>query len=193
MEVQKRLYTVDDVLELQGWDGTQDGKYELIDGELIEMSPANLLHFWLASELTGEIRDYLKQRNIGIVGVEGAFSPPGDRHNFRVPDVAFVRKARMPQPIPQSFAGFMPDLAVEIASPSNTVSELRDKGEFYLRNGTDLVWILYPDRNSADVCRLGDDGQLSIQTVDINGKLEGEDVLPGFELELRRLFTGQVN
>ena len=78
MEVQKRLYTVDDVLELQGWDGTRDRKYELINGELIEMSPANLLHFWLASELTGEIRDYLKHCNIGIVGVEGGFSPPDE-------------------------------------------------------------------------------------------------------------------
>ena len=43
MEVQKRLYTVDDVLALQGWDGTRDRKYELIDGELIEMSPTNYL------------------------------------------------------------------------------------------------------------------------------------------------------
>ena len=189
MEVQKRLYTVDDVLELQGWDGTRDRKYELIDGELIEMSPANLLHFWLASELTGEIRDYLKHCNIGIVGVEGAFSPPGDQHNFRVPDVAFIRKDRMPQPIPQTFAGFMPDLAVEIASPSNRLQELHGKAEFYLRNGTELVWILFPESNSAEVCRLGDGGQLAIQSVGVDGKLDGEDVLPGFELELRQLFN----
>lgn len=190
MEVQKRLYTVDDVMELQGWDGTRDRKYELINGELIEMSPANLLHFWLAFEIAGEIRDYLKEHDIGFGGVEGAFSPPGDRHNFRVPDVAFIRKDRMPQPIPQVFAGFMPDLAVEIASPSNSIRELHDKAEFYLRNGVDLVWILFPDRKCAEVCRLGDDGQLAIQTVESDGKLDGEDVLPGFELELRQLFNG---
>ena len=39
MEVKRRLYTVDDVLELPGWDGKRDRKYELIDGELIELSP----------------------------------------------------------------------------------------------------------------------------------------------------------
>ena len=50
MEVQKRLYTVDDVCELQGWDGRRDSKYELIDGELFEISPANSLHAWIAME-----------------------------------------------------------------------------------------------------------------------------------------------
>ena len=191
MEVKKRLYTADDVLELQGWDGISDKKYELIDGELNESAPANLLHQWLAFEIAGEIRDYLKQHDIGYGGVEGGFSPPGDRQNLYAPDVAFISKTSMPDPIPQTFAGFMPDLAVEIASPSNTVAELHDKALIYLRNGTQLVWIVYPERESAEVCRLGADGRLAIQSVGINGNLRGEDVLPGFELELRRLFREQ--
>ncbi len=188
MEVQKRLYTVDDVLELQGWDGTQDKKYELIDGEIIEMSPANLLHAWLASKLSTILNKYADEKGLGFSFVEGGFSPPDDCHNLYAPDVAFVREDRMPQPIPQSFAGFMPDLAVEIASPSNTVSELREKAEIYLRNGTELVWILYPDRHSAEVCRLSVDGSMKREVVASGGKLEGEDVLPGFELGLRQLF-----
>ena len=190
MEVQKRLYTVDDVCELQGWDGTRDRKFELINGELIEMSPANLLHFWLALEIAGEIRDFLKQHDIGYAGVEGGFSPAGDRHTLLAPDVAFVGKDRMPQPLPQTFAGFMPDLAVEIASPSNTVAELREKAAIYLRNGTELVWILYPEQTSAEICHLDDEAQLKIEAVGIDGKLDGRDVLPGFELELRQLFNG---
>ncbi|MYE26308.1 MAG: Uma2 family endonuclease, partial [Chloroflexi bacterium] len=95
---------------------------------------------------------------------------------------------RMPDPIPQKFAGFMPDLAVEIASPSNTVAELHSKALIYLRNGTHLVWILYPLRESAEVCRLDDEEQLTTESVDPDGALSGEDVLPGFELDLRRLF-----
>ena len=190
MEVQKRLYTVDDVLELQGWDGKRDRKFELINGELIEMSPANPLYQWLAFEIAGEIRDYLKQHDIGYGGVEGGYSPPHDSHNFYAPDVAFVRKERMPPaPFPQTFAGFMPDLAVEIASPSNTVAELHAKAEIYVRNGTELVWILFPDSYSAEVCRLDEADQLMIESLSIDGKLLGEDVLPGFELELRQLFN----
>ncbi len=189
MEVQKRLYTVDDVLELPGWDGARDRKFELINGELIEMSPANLLHQWLAFEIAGELRDYLKQHDIGYGGVEGGFSPPDDRHNLYAPDVAFVRKEMMPSPpFPQTYAGFMPDLAVEIASPSNTVAELHEKAAIYLRNGTRLVWLLFPERNSAEVCRLDGEDKIEIESVDIDGKLDGEDILPGFELALRQLF-----
>jgi Uma2 family endonuclease len=189
MEVKKRLSTVDDVLELQGWDGTRDRKYELINGELIEMSPANLLHAWLASKIDRTMGYFADENDLGFSFVEGGFSPPDDRYNLLGPDVAFVSKARMPEPIPQTFAGFMPDLAVEIASPSNTVAELRRKALIYLNNGTRLVWILFPERNSAEVCRLDEENQLEIEAVGINGKLDGEDVLPEFELELRRLFN----
>ena len=188
MEVQKRLYTVDDVLELQGWDGKRDRKFELIDGELIEISPANLLHAWLASKVDRMMGNIAEERDLGYSFIEGGFSPPGDRNNLLAPYVAFVRKNRLPQPFRQTFAGFMPDLAVEIASPSNTVAGLRSKAETYLRNGTQLVWILYPNTNSAEVCRLDDADQLKIASVGIDGKLDGEDVLPGFELELRQLF-----
>jgi len=188
MEVQNFLYTVDDVLELQGWDGAHDRKYELINGDLIEMSPANLLHSWLSSRLDRTIGNFVDENDLGYSFVEGGFSPPDDRHNLYAPDVAFVSKTRMPDPIPQSFAGFMPDLAVEIASPSNTVAKLREKVEIYLRNGTELVWILYPDRHSAEVCRLSVDGSMKREVVASDGKLYGDDVLPGFELGLRQLF-----
>ena len=73
MEVKKRLYTVDDVLDLQGWDGTRDRKYELIDGELIEMSPANLLHAWLASRLDRKMGNFAEERELGYSFVEGGF------------------------------------------------------------------------------------------------------------------------
>ncbi|MDE2638569.1 MAG: Uma2 family endonuclease [Chloroflexota bacterium] len=188
MEVKKRLYTVDDVLELQGWDGNRDRKYELINGELREMSPANMLHAWLASRVDRMIGNFAEERELGYSFVEGGYFLSDDRHNLYAPDVAFVSKARMPDPIPQKFAGFMPDLAVEIASPSNTVAELHSKALIYLRNGTQLVWILYPVRESAEVCRLDDEANLKAESFGIDVPLSGEDVLPGFELDLRRLF-----
>lgn len=188
MEVQKRLYTVDDVYELQGWDGTRDRKYELIDGELIEMSPTNLLHQWLAAELSGEIRNYVRRNDLGFVGVEGGFSPTDTRHTLLAPDVAFVRKDRMPQPLPQTFAGFMPDLVVEIMSPSNTRAELRERAAIYLQHGTCLVWLVLPDQSGAEVCRQDEDGTVDFEFVGREGSLSGVDLLPGFELELRILF-----
>ncbi len=191
MEVNNRLYTVDDVWELQGWDGKRDRKYELIDGELVEMSPTNLLHQWLAAEFSGEIRDYVKRNDLGFVGVEGGFSPADNRHMLLAPDVAFVRKDRMPQPLPQTFAGFMPDLAVEIASPSNTIAELRQQAAIYLQHGVRVVWLALPDHRGVEVHRQDDDETVAFEFIDQDSRLSGEDVLPGFELEMRRLFPPQ--
>ena len=188
MEVQKRLYTVDDVLELQRWDGTRDRKYELINGELIEMSPTNYPHGRLAGRLFRYFEDYAEDRNLGEASVEAGFHPAHDRSTLLAPDVAFIRSARLPDPESFTLVGFMPDLAVEIKSPSNTMAEQRRKALIYLDNGTQLVWLINPMGRIAEVCRLGEDGQFETQTVGINGKLDGEDVLPGFELPLRTLF-----
>ena len=188
MAIQKRLYTVDDVWELQCLSSNADRQYELINGELFEMTPANLLHSWLASEISGFIRDFVRPRHLGYTLVEGGFTPEGDRNTLLAPDVAFVGSSRLSVPFPQVFVGFMPDLAVEIVSPSNSIAGLRNKAAIYLRNGSSIVWIVIPDREGVEVCRLTEDGTIEHKFIGIEGKLLGDDVLPGFELELRQLF-----
>ena len=68
------------------------------------------------------------------------------------------------------------------------MAELRRKALIYLDKGAQLVWIVNPMKRIAEVCRLDEADQLKIDLVDIDGKLDGEGVLPGFELELRQLF-----
>ena len=189
MEVKKRLYTVDDVWELQGWDGNRDRKYELIHGELIEMSPANFWHGRLAGRLFRYFEDYAERRDLGAASVEAGFYSSDDRTTLLAPDVSFLSKTLLPDPEAFIFVGVMPDLGVEIKSPSDTMAELRWKSAIYLENGTQLVWIINPMKRTAEVCRLGEDGQFHSQTVERDGKLYGEDLLPGFELEMRQLFS----
>ena len=83
----------------------------------------------------------------------------------------------------------MPDLAVEIKSPSNTLAELRQKAAIYLRRETQLVWIVIPDSRGVEVCRLDANGDVEREFVAEDGALSGEDVLPGFELKLAQLFA----
>ena len=65
----------------------------------------------------------------------------------RAPDVAFVRKERLPAGgIPKVFVELAPDLAVEIISPSETAADIRDKVADYLAAGTPLVLVAYPSR-----------------------------------------------
>jgi len=189
MEVQKRLYTVDDVLELQGWDGKRDKRYELIDGELIEMSPANYSHGRLAGRLFRFFENYAESKRLGEASVDVGFFPKNDRTSLLAPDVAFICAPRQPDPDTFTFIGFMPDLAVEIKSPSNTMAALRRKAAIYLGNGAQLVWLVNPVERIVEVCRLDEVGSFDSEIVGVDGKLSGEDVLPGFELELRQLFS----
>ena len=82
----------------------------------------------------------------------------------------------------------MPDLAVEILSPSNTLSELQRKAAVYLQHGTALVWLVKPDDKTVEVWRLTDENELTSEIVGPAGVLTGE-VLPGFRLDLEALFS----
>ena len=70
------------------------------------------------------------------------------------------------------------------------MAELRRKSAIYLENGTQMVWIINPMKRTAEVCRLGEAGRFLARAIKPEGKLHGEDLLPGFQLELRQLFAG---
>ena len=104
------------------------------------------------------------------------------------PDVGFVRRDRLPEPVTAQFYPLMPDLAVEVLSPSNTLPELRRKAEVYLRHGTTLVWLVNPDEKTVEVWRMAGDEATS-ETIAPDGALSGESLLPGFSLALDTLFA----
>ena len=188
MEIEKRLYTVDDVLALQSQPGNAIRNFELIAGELFELSPTNYPHGRLAGRLFRYFEEYAESRNLGEASVDVGFHPADDRSTLLAPDVAFISRARRPDPDTFTYVGYMPDLVVEIVSPSNTTAELRRKTALYLNNGASLVWLVNPMEQILEVCRLTADGQIQTEYIDITGTLSGEDVLPGFELPLRTLF-----
>ena len=99
-----------------------------------------------------------------------------------------MRKENAPADDHVKFVPRMPDLAVEIQSPSNTLAELRRKAAVYLANGTELVWLVLPARAAVEVWRMGPDGEAAREFVARDGSLTGEPVLPGFTLDLQKLF-----
>ena len=189
MLVKERLYTVDDVLDLSRLPENANKFFYLIDGMLYDMPRPGYLHGELALEIGLQIKLYAKARDLGGVTVESGYHPPDDRQTLLGPDVAFIRKSKVPRKSREGPAPAMPDLAVEIRSPSNTLSQLHFKAEATLRHGTTLVWIVIPADERAEVCRSDEYGRMTIQNITRDGRLSGEDVLPGFELSLRELFA----
>jgi len=129
------------------------------------------------------------QRELGVPTVDAGYYPPGKRDILLAPDAAFTRTERAPKPFPRAWVPVMPDIAVEVMSPTNTFAELRRKAAIYLQHGTQLVWIIIPVQQSAEVHRLGADGDIEREVIGPDGSLSGEDALPGFSLNLALLFT----
>ena len=189
MVLQERIYNIDDVWELACQEDIADKHYELIDGELIVMSAPGGRHGQLQIRLGRFLDIFADVQSLGVVTAETGYHPADNRYTLLSPDIAFVSHARAPNPFPEKYVPLMPDLAVEILSPTSTRKEINRKINIYLRNGTQLVWIVIPARQSVEVCRLSDTGAVKRDTVGPDETLSGEALLPGFELELSRLFS----
>lgn len=164
----------------------QEGRIcEMIYGTLVE-KPMGYFESRLAVLLGYYFEDFLSEHDLGIVTGEAG---PLRLHFglVRIPDVAFLSWDRFPnrmlpaQPIPD----LVPDLAVEILSESNTKKEMQRKLQEYFAAGVRLVWIIDPKSRTAEVYT-GPDQATALTEDD---SLKGGDVLPGFLLPLRTLFT----
>ncbi len=188
MELRERVYDIDDLWSLYHQPENEGLRFELIDGVLIEMSAPGGEHGEFALNLGSYIRAFAREHNLGRATVGTGYHPTGDRYNLLLPDVAFISHTRAPKPFPKKLVPVMPDLAVEIRSPSNTLAELRDKARLYLDLGASLVWLVLPDDQSVEVCRMNESGETEREMLGPDATLSGENVLPGFSLEARRVF-----
>jgi Uma2 family endonuclease len=178
-----RPWTIDDLLARTG----DEHHYELVLGDLLMMSPASPVQGRYASRLTTALSHHVDTHDLGEVytAEPGFILQPEPDQVIRAPDVAFVRKDRIPPADQQSgFWPIAPDLAVKVISPSEVASEVQEKVQDYLQAGTRLIWLVYPNQ------KLVMQYELSGQVRQIGGQdsLDGGDVIPGFRYELKRLF-----
>jgi Uma2 family endonuclease len=167
-----------------------DGLYEVIDGRIVEKPPMSALEHWLAARLVRSMNIFDQAGRLGTVCFEMLF-PIGQARNLkRRPDVAFVSRERWPldRRTPRIEAwDVIPDLAVEINSPSNSADEIMDKLAEYFRAGVRLVWVVFPKQSQVYVY----DSPSSVRILGLSGDLDGGAVLPGFRLPLAELFGGE--
>jgi Uma2 family endonuclease len=158
---------------------------ELVDGTLVEK-----VRGWqeslIALALGGMLRAFVNKQNLGLVsGPDGFVRILGSL--VRGPDVAFVSWDRLPnRRMPEvSIPECVPDLAVEILSPGNTLAEMSRKRREYFHAGVRLVWMVDLRQRSVAVYTSITDCAI----LDGHEKLSGGDVLPGLEIDLAELFS----
>ena len=189
MAIEQPLHSIDTVWELVNAPENDDMRFYLIDGELFTFPRAR---YYVAGRVVASmsfaVHSFVDEHNLGMSLLGTGHHPPDDRYTLLGPAVSFTSKARLPSPLPDGYMPVMPDLAVEIAAPGETLGHLRRKAQVYLKDETALVWIVLPSEKGVDVCRSAVGARLDIEFIGQDGKLSGDDVLPGFELELSKLF-----
>jgi Uma2 family endonuclease len=149
VEVKCGLKTIDLPFMIQVYEVTEemfdelvdeDTKAELIDGVMIVHSPASMEHDNIGGFIRGLMSFYSDAKDLGVVlGPDSLIHlAPGRKC---APDVFFIRQERVPMPLPKEFEG-VPELVVEVLSPSNRRYDLRDKRLIYHEAGVEEVWFI---------------------------------------------------
>jgi Uma2 family endonuclease len=105
----------------------------------------------------------------------------------RSPDASWIPLEKWNRLTPkqkQKFPPICPDFVVELRSQTDSIKTLREKMQEYLANGTRLGWLLDPLTKKVEICRQGQE----VEVLDSPMTLSGEDVLPGFTLNLTKIW-----
>ena len=154
-------------------------------GELIILAPTG----WGSSKRNFNISGYFwawnQQTQLGeaFESSGGFILPNGAR---RSPDVAWVEKSRIEalNPDPNKFLPLAPDFLIELRSATDSLPKLQQKMLEYQANGVRLGWLIDPQNRQVEIYRSNGD----IETLPDPIKLSGEDILPGFILDLTNIW-----
>ncbi len=179
--------TVDRLLTAEDLAAMPSGgrRLELVQGRLVTMAPAGEEHGVQGMALMVHLGHWVIENGLGRVYLaETGFVLSRDPDTVRAPDGAFLRRERQPADLGSSFATVLPDLVVEVASPTDSQHEVLGKVGDWLDAGVAVVWVLWPRAQCLQVWRAGHEAT----TLYADDTLTCADLLPGFELPLRKVF-----
>jgi Uma2 family endonuclease len=183
MALREKPYTADEFFEIAGQPENEDKRLELDDGVIVDMGSSSQLNTVTAARIVYFLNASVIPNDLGYVtGADGGYKLGEKR--ARIPDVAFVSKARVPKLKGLRFP-LAPDLAVEVVSPDEDIFK---KAREYLYAGTMMVWAVYADEKVVYVMRADSDGSIRSVPYGVNDTLDGGDVLPNFALPVRDIF-----
>src|SRR5262245_10180214 len=183
MAIQPKLVTVVEFEQFLALPENRGRFFELIHGEIVEKVPTEE-HGLIAGNICGFLWQYTRQSGFGRAVIEVQIRMPDDDYNSRQPDLAFFADTTRPivkrGPVHQ-----MPELVIEVKSPDDTYTSMRERAQYYLAHGATLVWLIYPEKRLVEVYRQGADSDLLTE----DDTLQGDDVLPYFALPVHEIFA----
>lgn len=158
-----------------------DGKLrELVDGQMVEWDVPTLLHALLLARLASELVLFVLRNRLGFVAAgDPMIKIEGSEHDVRGPDIALFAGRQLPDDAGAPATDAIPDLVVEVLSPSDRADRVLDKVHDWLRAGVRLLWYVDPQTGVTTVYH-GD----RVSVVGPDEVLDGKDVVPGFEVRI---------
>ena len=156
-------------------------------GELVVMSPAGSDTGRQNSGLSGQLWLWNRQVRLGVSFDSSAgFTLPNGA--IRSPDLSWIKQERwdtLNASQKRKFAPICPDFVVELCSKSDRLIDVQIKMQEYLDNGALLGWLIDPESKSAQIYRQNQ----RVEVQNAPNSLSGEDILPGFELDLQEIWA----
>ena len=182
-----KLYVTQEQFEILAASNRELQLERTAQGELIVNPPTGWETGEQNSSISGEL--YVWWRNAGEPGKvfdsSTGFILPNSANLS--PDASWVSQERwdaLNEEQKRMFANICPDFVVELRSHSDTMKSLREKMQEYMDNGARLGWLINPKTRKVEVYRVG----LDVEILSNPTELSGETVLPGFVLELHRVW-----
>lgn len=163
---------------------SDDRRYELVEGRLIAMTPVSFLHGRTVMRFGSMLERYARERKLGDVLTEVGVVLKKNPDTVFAPDIAFIRRERVPAVTPRGFWKGAADLAVEVLSPDDRPGEIRKKVSEYLRRGTPLVLVIDPEKRLVSKWA---QSSAPVTLTDADGLDLGE-VIDGFNCRVREIF-----
>ena len=184
MATTTKLMTAEELLEMP-----DDGfRYELVRGELVKMAPAGRVHGKRGNRVNYSLSAYVYQNDLGEVYLaESGFHLESDPDHVLAPDIAFVTREREEAfPDEDGFFPGPPDLAVEVVSPNDRLTEVEvaNKVAEWLAAGVRMVVGVNPRNRTVQTHT--PDGITQLTEADT---LDGGDVVPGWRLPVADIFA----
>ena len=188
MSTTTRLITADELLVMPPYDenGNQC-RFELIRGELKVMSLGKPLHGIICAGIGSALFRFVEANDLGMTfGAETGFVVERGPDSVLGADASFVSHERLATVEDfEKYFPFAPDLAVEVLSTGNTRREMEEKVALYFGAGSRAVWVFDPKKRTAAVYTSPKDARVFGE----DEAFDGGEILPGFTLDLAKLFA----
>jgi len=157
------------------------------NGELIVMPPTGGETGKSNSTANAQIWTWNDRTELGeVFDSSTGFTLPNKAD--RSPDVSWVEKSRWSALTPEQrekFIPLCPDFVIELVSPSDSLKKTQEKMQEYMENGCRLGWLINRKKREVEIYRPGQD----VEVLQSPLTLSGENVLPGFVLNLQKIWN----